>query len=97
MNKRINIIIKFYIFSSENLFLVTILMLDITWLMDPCKVTKMCLSFYSRTVGKFWSTVLLVVRVLSSQRRIQKGFATGQPVWDHKFLSQINKKLKILK
>ena len=29
--------------------------------------------------------------------RIQKGFATGQPVWDSKFLSQINKKPKILK
>ena len=34
--------------------------------------------------------------LVSSQGRIQKGFATGQPVWDLKFLSQINKKLKIL-
>ena len=31
------------------------------------------------------------------QGRIQKGFATGQPVWDPKFLPQINKKIKILK
>ena len=32
-----------------------------------------------------------------NQGRIQRGFAAGQPVWDPKFLSQINKKLKILK
>ena len=31
------------------------------------------------------------------QWRIQSGFATGQPVWDPKFLPQINKKLKMLK
>ena len=30
------------------------------------------------------------------QGRIQRGFANGQLVWDPKFLSQVNKKLKIL-
>ena len=29
------------------------------------------------------------------QGRIQQGFATSQPVWDPKYLSQISKKLKI--
>ena len=28
---------------------------------------------------------------------ILRGFTTSQPVWDPKFLSQINKKLKIFK
>ena len=31
-----------------------------------------------------------------NQGRIQRGYATSQPVWDPIFLSQINKKLKIL-
>ena len=30
------------------------------------------------------------------QGRTQRGFPTGQPIWDPKFLSQINTKLKIL-
>ena len=34
--------------------------------------------------------------IIVMQRRIQRSFATGQPVWDPKFLSQINKKLQIL-
>ena len=37
------------------------------------------------------------VLFLLEQRRIKRSFATGQSVWDPKFLSQINKKLKILK
>ena len=39
----------------------------------------------------------LVVWQNSYHRRIQRGFGGGQPVWDPKFLSQINEKLKILK
>ena len=31
------------------------------------------------------------------QRPIQRGFATGQPVWELKFLPQIDKKTKTLK
>ena len=38
-----------------------------------------------------------LVLLLLEQGRILRSFATGQPVWDPKFLSQINKNLKILK
>ena len=31
-----------------------------------------------------------------NQERIQRGFATGQLVWDPKFLIQIKKKIKTL-
>ena len=33
--------------------------------------------------------------MVNIQGRIQIGFPTGQPVWDSKLLSQINKKLKM--
>ena len=36
-------------------------------------------------------------RTTYPQERIQRGFATGQPVWDPKLLPQIYKKLNILK
>ena len=39
---------------------------------------------------------LFLYVLYSSQGYIQRGFATGQLVWDPKFLSQIKKKLKIL-
>ena len=35
--------------------------------------------------------------LLVIQARIKRGFATGQPVWDLRFLPQINGNLKILK
>ena len=40
---------------------------------------------------------IYLILLMTKQGRIQRGFGTGQPVWDPKFLSQINKKLKILK
>ena len=41
--------------------------------------------------------LITLAYILTNRGCIQKGFATGQTVWDIKFLSQINKNLKILK
>ena len=41
--------------------------------------------------------VVLFLLELTYLEEFKGSFATGQPVWDPKFLSQINKKLNILK
>ena len=40
--------------------------------------------------------VVLFLLELTYLEEFKGSFATGQPVWDPKFLSQINKKLNIL-
>ena len=40
---------------------------------------------------------IYLIWLMTKQGRIQRGLGTGQPVWDPRFLSQFNKKLKILK
>ena len=52
-------------------------------------------KFQKSKILKKWKKTLEISSFY--QGRIQRDVATGQPVWDPKFLSQINKKLKILK
>ena len=49
------------------------------------------------TVIKLLTAELLKIKTLNYYRRIQRGFGAGQPVWDPKFLSHINKKLNYVK
>ena len=42
------------------------------------------------------TTAIKVYSKECNQERIQRGFATGQLVWDPKFLIQIKKKIKTL-
>ena len=48
-----------------------------------------------------WNGIIYIdhnlVLLLLEQAHIQKGFTTNQSVWNPKFLTQINKDLKILK
>ena len=49
-----------------------------------------CHSFFHKDQNVAYKKILVI------QGCIQRSFDTAQPVWDPKFLSQINKKLKIL-
>ena len=52
-----------------------------------CRISRYYRPQFVRIIIYYWHYPSNLIRV----RRIQRGFAGGQPLWDPKFLSQINK------